>query len=124
MDRFIFGTVLARTLQEQKQFAANTNPTKGETMVEAIQRLPQSRQPALYEERWLTAHCFHSEDWYTDDPQIWDQVANRTTGAELIFTIRVTQISAKRIEIQIPTLSFYHGRTRMPFKMDRITNQQ
>jgi hypothetical protein len=118
VDRFIFGTALSRTLNEQKQYAANTNPTKGETMAEAIQRLPQGLQPALHEERWLTAHYFHSEDWYTDDAQVWEQAANRKTGVELIFAIRITQISAKRIEIQVPELAFYIGRTRTPFRMD------
>jgi hypothetical protein len=70
MDQFIFGRVLAKTTIQHKQFADATNPAKNETLTQAIRRLPQNMQPAIYEERWLTAHYFHSADWYTDDPQV------------------------------------------------------
>jgi hypothetical protein len=116
MDQFIFGRGLAKTMIQQKQFADATNPAKNETLTHAIQRLPQNMQPALYEERWLTAHYFHSADWYTDDPQVG--LISRTAGNELVFSIRVTKFSAKRLEIQIPVLEFYHANKRSPFRMD------
>jgi transposase InsO family protein len=118
MKKFIFGRTLVNTLEDQKQKDALINPQPQETVLEAIARMPQSQQPALQESRWISLHYFHSPQWYSDDPQIWPQAANRLQGSEMVVECRISQFSAKRVELTIPDLAYYRGKTRLPFKMD------
>ena len=118
LKKFIFGRTLVRSLDEQKQRDSLTNPQPQETVLEAIARIPQNQQPALQESRWISLHYFHSPQWYSDDPQIWPQAANRQQGSEMVMECRISQFSAKRVELTIPDLAYYRGKTRLPFKMD------
>ena len=108
VSQFIWGKSILMSAAELLKYNTNTNPSHGESVSQAIQRLDPSRQFVVNEKFWFSAFFFSSNafsilDDENDLPTMIGEVS--TVCREPLFHVRVTKIMKKYIELDWPELA-------------------